>query len=122
MEWLSMMFGGAGRGWTEAALLIGLFWAALGHPERIRNLTEFRLATVLLGLSLVVPVMVQLFLMNSPLNMLRQPAMGGPGQDAGIAMYSMAVAPALTMMSLILGVDSVTPRSRPRGQPPEGVV
>ncbi len=121
MEWLSMMFGGSGHGWTEAALLIGLFWAALAHPERIRNLTEFRLATVLLGLSLVVPVMVQLFLMNSPLNMLRQPGMG-PGQDTGIAMYAMAVAPALTMLSLILGVDSVTPRPRPRGRPPEGVV
>ena len=32
MEWLSMMFGGAGR-LTEAALLIGLFWAAVGHPD-----------------------------------------------------------------------------------------
>ena len=109
MEWLSMMFGGVGRGWLEAALLIGLFWAALAHPDRIRSVTEFRIATLLLGVSMVVPVMVQLFLVGSPLGGPRQPGMGG---DAGTAMYVMAIAPLLSMMAVILGVDSVTPRLR----------
>ena len=105
MEWLSMM--GTGRGWLEAALLIGFFWAALAHPDRIRSVTEFRIATLLLGVSMVVPVMVSLFLVafGGP----RQPGMG---QDAGTATYAMATAPLLSMMAVILGVDSVTPRSR----------
>jgi len=110
MEWLSLMFGGAGRGWVEAALLIGLFWAALAHPDRIRSVTEFRLATLLLGVSMVVPVMVQLFLVGNPLAGPRQP--GLPGQGAGTAMYAMALPPLLSMMAVIFGVDSVTPRSR----------
>ena len=109
MEWLSMMFGGAGRGSLEAALLIGLFWAALAYPDRIRSVTEFRIATLLLGVSLVVPVGVQLFLVGNPLGGPRQP---GVGQDAGSAMYAMAIGPLLSMMAVILGVDSVTPRSR----------
>ena len=106
MEWLSMMLG-TGRGWLEAALLIGFFWAALVHPDRIRSVTEFRIATLLLGVSMVVPVMVSLFLVafGGP----RQPGMG---QDAGTATYAMAIAPLLSMMTVILGVDSVTPRSR----------
>ena len=62
MEWLSMI--GTGRGWLEAALLIGFFWAALVHPDRIRSVTEFRIATLLLGVSMVVPVMVSLFLVG----------------------------------------------------------
>ncbi len=105
MDLLNMMFGGAGRGWIEAALLIGLFWAALAHPDRIHSVTEFRISTLLLGVSMVVPVMVQLFLAGNP----RQPAFG---QDAGMAMYGMVIPPLLSMLAVILGVDSVTPRSR----------
>ena len=33
------------------------------------------------------------------------------GQDAGPAMYAMVISPLLSMMAVILGVDSVTPRS-----------
>lgn len=108
MEWLSLMFGGGGggRGWVEAALLVGLFWAALAHPDRIRSLTEFRLATLLLGVSMVAPVMVQLIMMGDP---LRQP---GLGRDVGTGAYELALPPLLGMLAVILGVDSVTPRSR----------
>jgi len=112
MGWLSMLFGGAGGGWVEAALLIGLFWAALAHPDRIRSVTEFRIATLLLGVSMVVPVMIQLFLVGNPLGGPRQP---GVGQDAGAAMYAMAIPPLLSMLAVILGVDSVTPPSRAKG-------
>lgn len=58
MELLNLMFGGAGRGWVEAALLIGLFWAALAHPDRIRSLLEFRLSVLCLGAALVAPTLI----------------------------------------------------------------
>ncbi len=107
MEWLGMMFGGAGRGLVEAALLIGLFWAALAHPDRIRSVAEFRLATLLLGASLVVPVMVQLLLAG---NAMGAPRPARAGQDVGLAAYAMAIPPVLSMLAVILGLDSVTPR------------
>jgi hypothetical protein len=99
MDYLSMMFGGGG-GWLNAALLIGLFWAALAHPDRIRSVIEFRIATLLLGVSVVVPVIIQLLLMGSQAN--------GPG----MAMYATAISPILTMLAVICGVDSVTPRDQ----------
>ena len=106
---LALGVGGAGHGWVEAALLIGLFWAALAHPERIRSITEFRLATLLLGISIVVPVIVQLFLIGNPLGGgMRGNGPAGPADSLGI--YAMAISPLLIMMAVILGVDSVTPR------------
>ena len=54
MDRLGMSFGGAGCGLFEVALLIGLFWAALAHPDRIGGLAQSRLAT-LLGAAMVVP-------------------------------------------------------------------
>lgn len=107
MDYLSMMFGGGGGGgWLNAALLIGLFWAALAHPDRIRSVIEFRIATILLGVSVVVPVIIQLLLMGSQAN---GPGMY-PGSGPGIAMYATAISPILTMLAVICGVDSVTPR------------
>lgn len=108
MDYLSMMFGGGGRGWLEAALLIGLFWAALAHPDRIRSLTKFRIATILLGVSGVLPIMTQLFV-------VRNPSIGpgaGSSTDPGIAIFIVAISPIVTMLAVILAVSSVTPRSQ----------
>ena len=104
MDFLSMMFGGGGQGWLDAALLIGIFWAALGHPERIRNLIEFRTASILLAISIVIPVLVQLYLLRSQSSSLM------PRSDPGMVMYAMAISPILKMIAIILAVDSVTPR------------
>ena len=107
MDYLSMVFAaGGGGGWLNAALLIVLFWSALAHPNRTRSVIEFRMATILLGVSVVVPVIIQLFLIGSQAN--------GPGMyrgsDPGMAMDATAISPVLTMLAIILGVDSVTPR------------
>ena len=108
MDYLSMMFGGGGRGWLDAALLIGLFWAALAHPDRIRSVTEFRIATILLGVSIVIPVIIQLFLLGSQMT---GPGMGmRPDSGPGTAMFATAISPIFTMLAVILGLDSVTPR------------
>ena len=106
MDYLSTMFGvgggGGGGGWLNAALLIGLFRSALAHPNRIRSVIEFRIATILLGVSVVVPVIITLFLIGSRAR----------GPDPGMAMYATAISPVLTMLAIILGVDSITPRQQ----------
>jgi hypothetical protein len=100
MEWLRMT---SGTGWLEAALLIGLFWAALVHPDRIRSVTAFRIATYLLGASVVAPVVIQWTLQGVI-----------PRQFLGdsYVMFWVAIPPVLSMMAVILAVLSVTPRSR----------
>lgn len=112
MDWLNLLFGGAGRGWIEAALLVCLFWAALARPERIRSVLEFRLATLLLGIAIVAPVLIQIFVIAQ-----RTP-MGGRSpagtQETETAMYASVVPPVITMLAVILGIDSVMPRSRQR--------
>ena len=110
MEWLSLMFGGAGRGWLEAALLIGLFWAALAHPDRIRSVTAFRLSGLLLGLAIVAPVLIQVFLIGHRPGGIGRPAAGTDGLE--MAMYASAVPPVLTMLAVVLGLDSIMPRGR----------
>jgi hypothetical protein len=108
MDYFSMMFGAGGRGWLDAALLIGLFWAALAHPDRIRSVIEFRIATILLGISIVIPVIIQLFVLaTQPTG----PGMGPP-TGPGTAVFATAISPILTMLAVIFGVDSVTPRSQ----------
>ena len=79
-----------GRGWVEAARLIGLFWAALAHPGRISSLSKFRLAALCLAVSLVVPALFLVF----PI---------GP-------VTALAIPPVLTMLAVILAVGSVMPR------------
>ncbi|MFM7150239.1 MAG: hypothetical protein ACKO23_10395 [Gemmataceae bacterium] len=116
MEMLNMMFGGSGRNWIEAALLLGLFWAALSHPERIRSLVKFRLSTLLLGISVISPIFVQLFLfarMDTGVSqgIARQP---GLAQESMVRILSMAIPPGLLMVAILLGVDSITPRARPK--------
>jgi hypothetical protein len=113
MDWFSLMFGGGGRGWVEAALLTCLFWAALVRPERIRSPLEFRIASLLLALAIIAPVMVQLFVIGHP-------APGGmrpPGitPDVGVTMYATAVPPLFLTLAVILGLDSVMPGSQGAG-------
>ena len=106
MDLFRMMLGmgGTGTSLLGAALLIGLFWAALAHPDRIQSVLQFRIATMLLGISIVVPVVIQLFGAGAP-------AQPGVRPDTGMVIYAMAISPAMTMLAVILGVGSVTPRT-----------
>ncbi|HMP18532.1 MAG TPA: hypothetical protein PKD72_16015 [Gemmatales bacterium] len=103
------MFSGGVMGMIQAALLIGLFWAALAHPDRIRSIFLFRTAALLVGISIVIPVMVQLFIFGSPLASKR-----AFGTDVGLGMYAMALSPLCTMLAIVLGLGSVTPIRRER--------
>jgi hypothetical protein len=114
MDWLSLMFGGAGRGWIEAALLVCLFWTALVRPERIRSLFEFRLAALLLGVAVVAPVLIQLFVIGHRTPGSGRNPVGAEGLET--AMYASAVPPVITMLAILLGIDSIMPRSRQRNR------
>jgi hypothetical protein len=109
MDWLSLMFGTAGKGWIDGAFVLGLFWAALSQPCRIRNLGEFRIAVVFFGLSLVLPVSIQLAMIGNT------PAAGRPlgAGPTSLAIYAMAIPPFLMMVAVILAIDSIIPRRRP---------
>lgn len=107
MDWLSMLVGGTGRGWVEAVLLLGLFWAALAHPERIRSLFQLRLAVICLGLALIAPAMIQIFLIGQRPGGAPRPSVGGTNE---MVMYVSAVPSLLIMVAVLLGVGSVTPR------------
>jgi hypothetical protein len=109
MELFNLFFG-ASRGWVEAALLVCLFWTALARPERIRSLTEFRIAGVLLALAIVAPSLIQLCLILAGDGGLRGPPR--MGQDFAAVVYLMAIPPVLLALSVILGLDSVIRKTR----------
>jgi hypothetical protein len=90
-----------------------LFWAALTRPERIRSLMEFRLAALILGVSIVAPVLVQLFVIGRPVAAGGRPPVAN--QAVELSMYAMAIPPVLTMLAVILGIDSVMPRPKGPG-------
>jgi hypothetical protein len=113
MDWFDVFFGYSGHGFAEGTLVLGLFWAALGHPERIRRPLEFRLAVLCLAAAIAATPVIRLaFLAQIPAG--RTDQLGGTALVWFV--FSSAVPPVLTMFALLLGVDSVLPRHG-RGDP-----
>lgn len=113
MDAFELYFGTAGRGFVEGALVLGLFWAALGHPERIARPMEFRLSALCLGVALAATPLIRL------VYFAQQPAGGNRhvgGDETKWFFYTAAGPPLLLMLAIFLGVDSVLPR-RGRGEP-----
>jgi hypothetical protein len=118
MDFLNLLFGGGNRAYIEAALLVCFFWAALARPERIRSLTEFRLAYVFLGLSIITPTLLQLFVIGKDAG---NPGIGnmkprgfGMDPEPSTTMYLMGIPPLFTTLAVILGIDSVMPTAKSR--------
>lgn len=109
VEYLSLMFGGAGRGFVDAALVACLFWAAVAHPERIRSVFLFRVSGLILGVSILAPVLVQLFAIGQQGGGPMRPP--GFGSSPEFAMYALAIPPALSMLAVVFGLMSVVPPS-----------
>lgn len=104
-----MLFLGAWHAWMPQTMLIAsFFYAALVKPERIRNVLEFRIAGLFLGAALISPTLLQIFAT------VIQPGFSGMGGrmfgDQFFQMVIFAIPPFLLMMSVIIGLDSVTPR------------
>jgi hypothetical protein len=109
MEWIGIVWF-VGQGPITAALIIGLFWAALARPDRIRNPTEFRLSALCLGTSVVASVIV-------PLAVLIYSSGDGRSdrrERFSDLLYLCAIPPSLTMFAILLGIDSVTARRSAR--------
>src|SRR5262245_41775901 len=99
MEWVAAVWF-FGHGPIVAALIIGLFWAVLVHPERIRNPLEFRLSVLCLGASILASVLIPMILL------VFHQYTGGRADRAnlGASLLFCAVSPLLTMLALLLGV------------------
>jgi len=111
MDYTYYMAMSSGQTMVVAALLIGLFWTALGHPDRIRSVMQFRAATFLVAFSLVVPIFAQFVTVG------RQSAgnlSGGVSDDYLLLIVMAALPPVLNMFAIILGVGAVTPPLRQR--------
>ena len=106
MDYTYFMAMSSGQSMVVAALLIGLFWAALGHPERIRSVMQFRAATLLVAFSLVVPLLSQFATMNG---MSGGNLSGTHSGDYLLLIVMAALPPVLNMFAIILGVGAVTP-------------
>lgn len=116
-NWLtSLLF--QNRGMIEAAIVIGLFWAALSRPKRIRSPVMFRCAVIIFCLALVTPIMNQLvvFVLND------KPGGGvggnqfrpGGGNNATMTMISLflaAIPMLLIALSIYCAIDSIRPRA-----------
>jgi hypothetical protein len=102
MEWLTLT-GYYLQGPIAAALVIGLFWAALAHPERIRSPIEFRLSALCLAVSVVGNVLTPLAI----LFLLPDDGRANRRERLGEWMYLGAVPPVLMMLAVLLGLDSV---------------
>jgi hypothetical protein len=100
MDWASLMSGGARHDWVDGALVLGLFWAALVHPDRIQSVAKLRLSALLVGLAIAAPALVQQLLLLWPRDLL-------PSQQA----FALGIGPLLSAAAVILGVGSVTPRA-----------
>lgn len=111
MEWLTVMWQYV-QGPVAAALLVGLFWAALAHPERIRSPIEFRLSALCLTASVLASVLIPLALLlfsEDARNRRERPVEW---------LYLSALPPVLLMVAVLLGLDSVMARrERPDAQP-----
>lgn len=112
MEWFNLLGLGGRTPLAESALLLGLFWAALSHPEKIRSVLLFRIASLLLGLSIFSPIVVQMLWLGNQAGRAGQGL--GAGQFPGIETLVIAVPPFLTMLAVLFGLGSITPQGKPR--------
>jgi hypothetical protein len=102
MEWFAVLWLML-QGPVAAALIIGLFWATLAHPERISSSFRFRLSALCLGAAVVASVVI-------PLALVIHFPDGGQSNRRGIlgeTLYVCAAPPILTMLAVYLGLDSV---------------
>jgi hypothetical protein len=108
MEWLTLMWYYV-QGPVAAALIIGLFWAALAHPERIRSPIEFRLSALCLAASVVATVLIPLAL----LFLLPRDNSRSNRGSLGEWQLLCAIPPVLMMLAVLLGIDSVMAKRTP---------
>jgi len=113
LEWPSLLFDDGVRGWVEATLLACMFWTALARPERINSRLKFRLAALFLATAIAAHPLLRVYVFicrpsDSDWKSARK--------DDVMMVFIIATIPSLlTMLAVLLGIDSVIPRSPRRG-------
>ncbi len=102
MEWVTLAWF-IGHGPIAAALVVGLFWAALVHPERIRSRLQFRLSALCLGASVLASTFVPLTLLLYTTGDSRSDR----GGALGYRLYFCALPPIFLSLAIYFGIDSV---------------
>jgi len=118
---------GNGLGWVQAALVLCFFMVVLWKPERIRAASLFRLACLMLALSMLLPSVLSIgigfwnaaFSFGSGSNWLRGMNRGPSGIMALVWMFTSAARPMMVGLSVIFGLFSLmTPSPRSSASAP----
>jgi hypothetical protein len=115
MMMLEQLLGLSGNAWLPVTMLVGLLLALIFRPNTIHNLTLFRAACWLLGLSLIAPTVINLLLTMASVNSYG----GSPYGLAGNAppfLYACgtAIGPVLQGASILCGLFSLLPPAAAR--------
>lgn len=110
MEFLTLVWF-FGYGPLAAALVIGLFWAALAHPERIRSTLKLRLSALFLGGAVVAGIVIPLILLALRIDRSDRSSFGE-------WIYLCAFPPVLLVVAIYLGIDAVLPARKSEPVPP----
>jgi hypothetical protein len=97
------LFGGQA---VAAATVLGLFWAAAARPSRIHKPAAFRLSALLVGASFVANVVI-------PVGLLLYSDVDDRRDKPRPTAFLLAVPPAILMLAIYIGVDSILERPRP---------
>jgi hypothetical protein len=119
---LQQLFGGGGAAaWLQVATLLGLLAALLYRPERIRMPVLFRVACVLLALSVLAGPTITgmlMFLQGLDSGGFR-PGRGSDDLWMALGPLVNAAGPVLLGTSILLALIAVSPKPRRPGDPPQ---
>jgi hypothetical protein len=111
-------------GWVASAFLIGMFAAVVFRRDQIVSFYQFRLATILFALALVLPVviwpMLQLWDGSGAISGSSRGSTFGAGDlKMLVRVAAMAVGPVLFGLAVVFGIGSMLPRASRHPEPPE---
>ncbi len=115
-------------GWVAAAFLTGMFAAVIFRREQITSFYQFRLATILFALALVLPVIIWPILqLWDGSGMVGGASRGSTFGTGDLKMFvrigAMAVGPVLFGLAVVFGIGSMLPRESrypaPSTRPPQ---
>jgi hypothetical protein len=111
-------------GWVAAAFLAGMFAAVIFRREQITSFYQFRLATILFALALVLPVIIwpvlQLWDGSGMVGGVSRGSTFGSGNlKMFVRIAAMAVGPVLFGLAVVFGFGSMLPRESRYPAPPE---
>jgi hypothetical protein len=112
---LEQLLGMSGSVWLPVAMLVGLLLALIFRPNTIHNLTLFRAACWLLGLSLIAPTAINLLLTAASVNSYGGSPYGLAGNTPPF-LYACAnaIGPMLQGACILAGLFSLIPPVVPR--------